>query len=1043
MADPFASVPWAKRHAILVDDEGTVVFDLDDVEAPASWSETAVNVVASRYFKPGPAGERSVKDLLLRVGGTLSRWVKEEGLGEPGYEAALLDLLLHQRGAFNSPVWFNVGVDGHPQCSACFILSVKDDLNAILELARVEAVIFKYGSGCGTNLSVLRSSRERLSGGGFASGPVSFMRGYDAFAGVVKSGGRTRRAAKMQILDVAHPDIRDFVHAKAVEERKAKALAAAGFGGGLDGEAHRSVAFQNSNLSVRVTDDFLRAVREDKPWTTRAVRDGAPVETFPARALLREIAQGAWECGDPGLQYDAAIQTWHTCPESGRIHASNPCVTGDTLVATSRGWRRIDSLLNTLAEVIGADGKSHWIKPAFATGVKPVYLLRTKSGFELKLTADHRVLTHNRRDVPACELTHDDVLVLGRPAFGRDRIDEKMAEVLGLLVGDGCIAGQQGKAILTLAPEEELVATRAHATLVRYRRENAADRRASRSLRITRRQGTLRIATASRCVVELARRYAILDEGSIGKRFKDDVFRLDRPSITALLRGLFTADGTVANYGEKSQYISLDCISLDLLRQVQLLLLSFGIKAKLYRDRRVAGAATALLPDGRGGQKEYRVSQVHSLRVSRSSRVLFERSIGFVAGSPKADRLATLNREVSTYADRLEDRIESLEYVGMEPVYDLTEPETNHFVAGGLVVHNCSEFLFLDDTACNLASLNLLSYLRGDATFDTAGFRRDAATLFRAMEAIVDRSVYPTPRIADMSRIFRPLGLGYANLGALLMALGLPYDSAEGRGWAAAITALMTGEAYRVSAAIAAKRGPFEAYEPNREDMLRVLEMHRGALGQVEAAPEPLLAEARRVWDETLRLAHAHGLRNAQATALAPTGTIAFLMDCDTTGIEPDLSLVKYKALSGGGSLKLTNRVIPRALARLGYAQGEIEAILKHLEREEGMEGAPHMRREHLPVFDCAFRPGRDGRTISTDGHLLMMAAVQPFLSGGISKTVNLPRETTVEEIERIYLRGGELGLKALAVYREGSKGIEPLTTRCMIHEGRDTCCGG
>jgi len=673
------SVAWSHRDVALLDEQGRVVFELKGVEAPASWSETAVNVVASRYFKPGPNGERSVKDLLRRVGGTLARWVKEEGLGEEGYEGTLFDLLLHQRGAFNSPVWFNVGLDGHPQCSACFILSVRDDLNAILELARTEAMIFKYGSGCGTNLSVLRSSRERLSGGGFASGPVSFMRGYDAFAGVVKSGGRTRRAAKMQILDATHPDIRDFVQAKAAEERKAKALAAAGFGGGLDGEAHRSVAFQNSNLSVRVTDDFLRAVREDGSWTTRAVKTGEPTETFPARALLREIAQAAWECGDPGLQYDSAIQEWHTCPVSGRIAASNPC----------------------------------------------------------------------------------------------------------------------------------------------------------------------------------------------------------------------------------------------------------------------------------------------------------------------------------------------------------------------------SEYLFLDDSACNLASLNLLSYLKPDFTFDAAAFRRDAGTLFRAMEAIIDRSVYPTPRVAEMSRIFRPLGLGYANLGALLLALGLPYDSAEGRGWAAAITALMTGEAYRVSAGVAALKGPFEGYEPNRDHVLGVLEMHQGALAGVEAAPAALLTEAGAVWDETLRLAHAHGVRNAQATVLAPTGTIAFLMDCDTTGIEPDLSLVKYKQLAGGGSLKLLNRVVPRALARLGYAKGEIDAIVKHLEREEGMEGAPHLRREHLAVFDCAFRPGRSGRAISTDGHLLMMAAVQPFVSGGISKTVNLPRETTVEEIERLYLRGGELGLKALAVYREGSKGIEPLTTRCTIHEGRDSCCGG
>ncbi len=675
----FDSVAWARRRAVLLDEEGRVVFELDGVEAPETWSETAVNVVASRYFKPGPQGERSVKELLRRVGGTLSRWVKEEGLGEEDYDRRLMDLLLHQRGAFNSPVWFNVGVDGHPQCSACFILSVKDDLHSILELARIEGLIFKYGSGSGTNLSVLRSSRERLSGGGFASGPVSFMRGYDAFAGVVKSGGRTRRAAKMQILDATHPDILDFVQAKAIEERKAKALAAAGFGGGIDGEAHRSVAFQNSNLSVRVTDEFLRAAREKRLWTTRAVTTGEPMEDVPAGDLLYAIAVAAWECGDPGLQYDTTIQSWHTCPKSGRINASNPC----------------------------------------------------------------------------------------------------------------------------------------------------------------------------------------------------------------------------------------------------------------------------------------------------------------------------------------------------------------------------SEFLFLDDTACNLASLNLLAYLRPEFTFDTVAFRRDAGTLFRAMETIVGRSVYPTPRVAEMSRIFRPLGLGYANLGALLMALGLPYDSAEGRGWAAAITALMTGEAYRVSAEIAARKGPFEAYDANRDHVLKVLERHRAALGSIEAAPPALVAEARAVWEQTLAAARDHGVRNAQATVLAPTGTIAFLMDCDTTGIEPDLSLVKYKKLAGGGSLRLLNRVVPRALARLGYAKGEIDAIVNHLEREEGMEGAPHLKRDHLPVFDCAFRPGRHGRVISPDGHLKMMAAVQPFLSGGISKTVNLPKETTTEEIERLYLRGGELGLKALAVYREGSKGIEPLTTRCLIDEGHQTCCGG
>jgi ribonucleoside-diphosphate reductase alpha chain len=670
-------IRWSRRRAGILDDDGRLVFELDDVEAPAAWSDIAVDIVASRYFRPA-ANETSVRQLVQRVGGTLAAWVREQDLAGPGHEPALLDLLLRQRGAFNSPVWFNVGVDEQPQCSACFILSVEDDLRSILELARVEALIFKRGSGCGTNLSPLRSSREELSGGGTASGPVSFMRGYDAFAGVVKSGGRTRRAAKMQILDADHGDILEFVAAKATEERKARALAAAGFTAGVDGEAYKSVAFQNSNLSVRVSDDFLRAVRDDDSWTTRAVGDGAPVATLRARELLRGIAQAAWECGDPGLQYCTTIQSWNPCPASGRIAASNPC----------------------------------------------------------------------------------------------------------------------------------------------------------------------------------------------------------------------------------------------------------------------------------------------------------------------------------------------------------------------------SEYLFLDDTACNLASLNLLAFLRDSGTFDTAAFRADIETLLLSMEAIVDRSSYPTRRIAEKSRLFRPLGLGYANLGALLMSLGLPYDSDRGRGWAAAITALLTAEAYRISARVAAARGPFEAYEPNRERFLAVLERHRAALDRVGDGPRDVLDEARTAWDDVLAAARKHGVRHAQVTALAPTGTIAFLMDCDTTGIEPDIALVKFKRLGGGGTLKLVNRTVPRALRRLGYAGDEVARIVAYLEEHRTIEGAPGLRDEHLAVFDCAFRPGDGGRAIRSEGHVLMMAAVQPFLSGGISKTVNLPEETTVDEIERLFLRGGELGLKSLAVYREHSKGAQPLATRrCFVNESRDDCC--
>ncbi|MHC5049527.1 MAG: vitamin B12-dependent ribonucleotide reductase [Planctomycetota bacterium] len=673
----FDEISWSRRPARIFDDHEEVVFLQEEVEAPATWSDIAVDIVASRYFRPDDH-ETSVRQLVRRVGGTLALWVREQGLGGADHEPALYDLLLRQRGAFNSPVWFNVGVDERPQCSACFILSVEDDLRSILELARIEGLIFKRGSGCGTNLSPLRSSREKLSGGGTASGPVSFMRGYDAFAGVVKSGGRTRRAAKMQILDADHPDIGEFVSAKANEERKARALAAAGFTTGLDGEAYRSVAFQNSNLSVRVPNTFLRAVEDDDSWATRAVAGGEPVTTLRARDLLRAIAQAAWECGDPGVQYDTTIQSWNPCPVSGRIAASNPC----------------------------------------------------------------------------------------------------------------------------------------------------------------------------------------------------------------------------------------------------------------------------------------------------------------------------------------------------------------------------SEYLFLDDTACNLASLNLLAFLRPGETFDTAAFRADIETLLRSMEAIVDRSAYPTARIGEKSRLFRPLGLGYANLGALLMSMGLPYDSDRGRGWAAAITALLTAEAYRVSAHMAAARGPFDAHEPNREHFLGVLERHRAALDGVAEGPAAVLDEARSALDDALDLARAHGVRNAQVTALAPTGTIAFLMDCDTTGIEPDISLVKFKRLSGGGTLKLVNRTVPRALRYLGYPEPRVTEILAHLEENRTIEGAPGLRDEHVPIFDCAFRSGDGGRAIRSEGHLLMMAAVQPFLSGGISKTVNLPEETSVDEIERLFLRGGKLGLKSLAVYREHSKGAQPLATRrCFVNESRDDCC--
>ncbi len=674
--DPFDLISWDRRSAVITNDKGETVFRQDDIEVPAFWSLMATNVVVSKYFR-GHLGradrEKSVRELIGRVVNTLTRWGREgryfaTGADAETFHAELTHLLLHQYAAFNSPVWFNVGVEEHPQCSACFINSVEDTMTSIMTLAHTEGMLFKYGSGAGSNLSPIRSSRERLHGGGIASGPVSFMKGFDAFAGVIKSGGKTRRAAKMVILNIDHPDILAFIDCKAHEEKKAWALIDAGYDGSFNGEAYSSIFFQNSNNSVRVTDEFMRACENGGSFWTRYVTTGEPCEELDAHAMMRRIAEAAWVCGDPGIQFHDTINRWHTCKNSGPINASNPC----------------------------------------------------------------------------------------------------------------------------------------------------------------------------------------------------------------------------------------------------------------------------------------------------------------------------------------------------------------------------SEYMFLDDSACNLASLNLLKFLDDAGRFDIEAFRQAVRVVFLAQEIIVSNASYPTPRIGANSEKFRPLGLGYANLGALLMALGVPYDSEEGRSAAAAVTALMTGEAYRTSALIAATRGPFEGFEENREPMLGVMEMHRAAAWRIPATQclgEAVVRAARASWDEVAGLGRRHGLRNSQATVIAPTGTIGFMMDCDTTGIEPDLALVKYKKLVGGGQLKIINNTVPRALRRLGYSPEQIALIEEYISKRETIEGAPGLREEHLPVFDCSFRPVQGRRLIHYMGHVRMMAAVQPFVSGAISKTVNMPHEATPAEIEEVYMQAWKLGLKALAIYRDGCKRTQPLTT--------------
>ena len=674
--DPLEAVEWERRTAIIGTESGEVIFEQADCEIPASWSQLATNVVVSKYFRGHlntPGRESSVKQLIGRVVGRIHEWGAESGYFRTpadgdAFKAELTHLLVNQQMAFNSPVWFNIGVKDAPQqASACFINSVDDTMESIMDLAKIEAMLFKGGSGTGSNLSMIRSSRETLAGGGTASGPVSFMKGFDSFAGVVKSGGKTRRAAKMVILNADHPDIREFIHCKADEEKKAWALIEAGYDGGFNvpGGAYDSVFFQNANHSVRVTDAFMQATLNDLPWTTRSVTTGEVLDVHQARELLNEIAESAHLCGDPGVQYDTAINKWNPVKKSGRINASNPC----------------------------------------------------------------------------------------------------------------------------------------------------------------------------------------------------------------------------------------------------------------------------------------------------------------------------------------------------------------------------AEYMFLDDTACNLASLNLMPFLGEDGSFDVASFKRAASLTILAQEILVDHTDYPTPAITKNSHLYRSLGLGYANLGALLMAQGLPYDSAEGRNLAAAITSLMCGEAYRTSAEIAEAMGPFPRFRVNRNSFLEVIGMHKEAAeSSSPAGVQPdLREESRQVWAEALRLGRKHGYKNAQVTVLAPTGTIAFMMDCDTTGVEPDIALVKYKKLVGGGVLKIVNNTVPMALRRLGYSEDQVREIISYIDEHETIEGVPVLKEEHLAVFDCAFRPTNGSRSIHWMGHIRMMGAVQPFLSGAISKTVNLPGEATVEDVKAAYLEGWKRGLKALAVYRDGSKRTQPL----------------
>ena len=1073
---PFDAVEWESRDARIGHGD-KISFEQCEVEFPKSWSQNATNIVAQKYFRGqlgSPVRERSVKQMIGRVAGTIAGWGRERGYfatadDADSFEAELTHILLHQMAAFNSPVWFNVG--WHPvgdpkmQASACFILSAQDNMESILEWNTKEGIIFRGGSGSGINLSKIRGSMEPLSRGGTASGPVSFMRGADAWAGSIKSGGGTRRAAKMVVLDVDHPDIREFIWCKAKEEDKAAALRDAGFDMSIDGDGFHSIQYQNANNSVRVTDEFMLAVENDEDWRLLARSTGEPTgEPIPARQLMKEIAEAAWRCADPGVQYDSTINQWHTNPNSGRINASNPCFPGDVRIHTTRGLIPIAELVNrgeagedirvythrATAEKPG-DGVVATQPLAFMrNGVSPIVHLRFANGAQLRCTPNHRLWTSNRGYVRADELaTSDRVLLNDSPtpatdtswqlpvqvtlaarSFSRgsavtyqdlpNRWSEGLAELTGHLVGDGCLTAAQTQWVYGGDDVEDGL-DGSHEGLLRdlvggVSRQEMAN-------------GTVQLRVGSEAVRQLFQGIGVTSARAYEKRVPAAIFTAPVDVQAAFLRGLFGADGCVSRVesdGRANRYVGLASRSERLLRDVQQLLSAFGIRGRIYRN---ADSETPSFSYVRadGTTVEYQAREGFDLRITGSDLERFADAIGFSTPRKNA-ALSSVLSETARYRTKPGTALVAREFDGQEHVYNLTEPLHHSYIVEGFVVANCSEYMSVDDSACNLASLNLMKFRRADGTFDLESFKHAVDIVLLAQEIIVSPSSYPTEQIAENARAFRQLGLGYANLGAYLMADGVPYDSDAGRGTAAAITALMTGRGYVGSARIAAAVGPYARYEENREAHNNVMRMHRDAsyaIPDSTCADTALLAAARSEWDDAVAAGETSGYRNAQATCLAPTGTISFLMDCDTTGVEPDFSLVKFKELVGGGQMTIVNRTVPLALETLGYNDQQIEQIIAYINEHGTIIGAPDLAAEQLPVFDVAVGE----RAIHHMGHIKMMGAVQPFISGAISKTCNLPEDSSVEDIADAYLQAWQLGIKALAIYRDGSKTAQALRT--------------
>ena len=1218
--DVYSAVEFEKRSSRISNPDGSVVFEMNDAMIPKAWSQLATDIMVSKYFRKagvpqldtdgnpkrdengrvitGP--EKSAAQVIHRLVGCWRHWGETHGYFDSTDDAQafydeLAYMLLHQMCAPNSPQWFNTGLNWaygitgpaqghfycdpksgelkkgadaytHPQPHACFIQSVSDDLvnpGGIMDLWTREARLFKYGSGTGSNFSRLRGENEPLSGGGKSSGLMSFLKIGDRAAGAIKSGGTTRRAAKMVCLDLDHPDIESFINWKVREELKVAALAegakhftdeqketAKKLGLKLDydfnGESYMTVSGQNSNNSVRIPNEFFKAVENDGPWHLRNRTNGKIAKTIPARELWDEISYAAWRCADPGVQYDGTINQWHTCPQSGRINASNPCVTGDTRVLTPGGvWRRIDQMIHLPERVITnlADGDEanqsiHNTDGAFPTGTKDVYELRTAGGYSVKLTADHKVWTRSRGWQLAKDLLPSDEVRLPSLPATQDEIgeptDPKFFELLGLFVStnDPNSLSIEDPALLdyvteTWHPYNDDYVNTAMLTLHTSPSLHAGTERT--------RAVPAPLATTLSHPRLLARLKAFTRTESGSRRLSDDAFTAGLAAQKYLLRALFSAETTLDDHG-----LTLTVDSLPLLSDVQLILLGFGIRATVSSD-----------------PASLNTTRRHRLVIPPISLSAFQRHIGLFAGSKAFDLSVaiegTIERTLVQHVDAHFDRVATLTPLGKQQVFDLTEPVTHSFIANGITVHNCSEYMFLDDTACNLASLNVLTFFDAESRrFDIEAFKHGIRLWTVVLEISVLMASFPSEEIAQLSYQFRTLGLGYANLGAMLMQAGIPYDSDKGRAVCAALSAVLTGESYATSADMARELGAFPGYAKNKQDMLRVMRNHKRAaydvaknagskrgLGDFESLDispvgidssafsdadtlisRQMLGAAQECWDRALFLGERHGYRNAQTTVIAPTGTIGLLMDCDTTGVEPDFALVKFKKLAGGGYFKIANQSLQPALQALGYSNEEIHDILQfvmgtlslhgsphinfetlrsrglteaELEKIEAtlpsqfelsfaftgwslssetmkrlgiendewqapgfnllrrlgftrkqiddasavicgrgtVEGAPHLRDEHLPVFDCANRCGKTGqRFIAASGHIRMMAAAQPFISGAISKTINLPNEATIDEIKEAYHLSWKLGLKANALYRDGSKLSQPLNAK-------------